>query len=512
MPFFRRKPTLLLIQFFACVAACSNGSGTGPSGSGMSGGSQEGGHGAGGTGEGNTPGVTDGSNATGTGGGVTPTTTGGTSAAAGSGGTRTGGSSGNTGGTGTGGIVVITGGTSGSGSGGMAVGGQAGCPVYPAASAFNNTTMPQSARPQYLVPVQDPVFKTWVTRIGENAAFSAPQFRTNNRSPNPYHHYAKSQPWNADESLIMLAGWPSAILDGKTYKLLRSVWTPGAHYTWLHNDPNRIVTVQNARTLMRFNMMTEQSEVLHTFTEFDSVSYGEWESDTSNDDRFIALQAKKGTAVTVMVYDMLEKKVATTLDGGTTYPNNVTMSQTGKYLIVQWGVAGLAQRQGITLHDRVSGTYLRHLSNSGGKHYDPCIDQAGDEVTVATTNSTPALQMVRLRDGFTTELLSRDVMGYNIHVSCRNIKRPGWAYISQFAKDLASDGPKAFYQTVFAVKLDSSKTVMRFAHEQHSEVDDYDRSPFAVPNRDGSRVMWRSDWRDGSSEINSYVAGMRCPN
>jgi len=80
--------------------------------------------------------------------------------------------------------------------------------------------------------------------------------------------------------------------------------------------------------------------------------------------------------------------------------------------------------------------------------------------------------MVRLCDGLTTELLSREIMGYNIHVFCRNIDRSGWAYISQFAKDLASDGPKAFYQTVFAVKLDTSKTVMRFAHEQHSEVDE----------------------------------------
>lgn len=398
----------------------------------------------------------------------------------------------------------------GNGTGGAQAGGATSCAAYPVESALTVTAMPQVARPAYLVPFEDPVFNTVITRIGSTLDFAAPSFQLNGRSPKPVHHYAKTQPWNSDESLIMLDGWPTALLDGKTYKLLRTVWTPGAHHTWLHNDPQTIVTIQDNRTLAKFNMNTEKTQVIHTFNEFDSVSYGEWESDTSNDDRYIALQAKKGGAVTVLVYDMVNRSVSSTFDGGTTYPNNVTMSQSGKYFIVQWGVGGLSQRQGITVHDRQTGTYLRHVSNDGGKHYDPCIDQAGEEVIVVTANSTPALQMVRLRDGATTELLSRDQMGYNLHVSCRNIRRPGWAYISQFATDQANDQPKAYYQTVFAVKLDSSKTVMRFAHEQHSEVDDYERSPFAVPSNDGRRVMWRSDWRMGTGEINSYVAEAKC--
>lgn len=371
--------------------------------------------------------------------------------------------------------------------------------------------MPDLAKPAYLTAVEDPTFKTSITRIGDAAAFSAGAFQLNGRSPKPVHHYAKTQPWNSDGTLIMFDGWPAAILDGKTYKILRSVHPPGEHHTWMNVDPQSIIGVQQPNAVVKVNVATGKRDTLRTFTEYDSVSYGSWEGNISNDDRYMALQAKKGGLNTVVIYDLMSDQIASTYDARTISPNNVSMSQSGQHFTVQWDVAGAEERQGISVHDRATGRFIRNLSRSGGGHADLCYDQAGNEVLVTTEDGSPALQMVRLLDGTRTQLLGRDVMGYNLHVSCRNVRRPGWAYISQFAADQKNDQPKAYYQRVFAIKLDGSRTVMTFAHEHHSENPDYERSPFAVPNRDGSKVLWRSDWGSTNGEVDTYLAEKKCP-
>ena len=56
------------------------------------------------------------------------------------------------------------------------------------------------------------------------------------------------------------------------------------------------------------------------------------------------------------------------------------------------------------------------------------------------------------------------------------------------------------------MRIDGSGTVERFAHVHHSATVDYDRSPFGVPNRDGNRMMFRSDWENGSGPVYSYVS------
>jgi hypothetical protein len=53
--------------------------------------------------------------------------------------------------------------------------------------------------------------------------------------------------------------------------------------------------------------------------------------------------------------------------------------------------------------------------------------------------------------------------------------------------------------------------VERFAHVHHSATVAYERSPFGVPNRDGSRMVFRSDWEDASGPVYSYVAEMPRP-
>jgi hypothetical protein len=125
-------------------------------------------------------------------------------------------------------------------------------------------------------------------------------------------------------------------------------------------------------------------------------------------------------------------------------------------------------------------------------------------VDVIQDDASQAVVAVRLDNGAKTTLLGAEQMSWNIHVSCRNTRRPGWAYISEFAGTPTS--PKADNQGVFAVKIDGSRTVNRFAHAHHSLVEAYERAPMAVPNPDGTRVMWASDWDSGTAPVYGYVA------
>ena len=78
------------------------------------------------------------------------------------------------------------------------------------------------------------------------------------------------------------------------------------------------------------------------------------------------------------------------------------------------------------------------------------------------------------------------------HLSCQNFKRPGWCYLSCNQKG---------YKEVFALKLDGSGIVERFA-KHHTSNKTYLSEAQAVPNPDGTKVMFASDWY-GQNEINS---------
>jgi len=58
---------------------------------------------------------------------------------------------------------------------------------------------------------------------------------------------------------------------------------------------------------------------------------------------------------------------------------------------------------------------------------------------------------------------------------------------------------------VFAVKLDESQTVERFAHH-HTSASSESAQARGVPSPDGTKVMFGSDW--GGTQKNSYVAEM----
>lgn len=394
--------------------------------------------------------------------------------------------------------------------------------AYPPSEVLRRRrAMPSLAFPAYLQLLVDPTYATTITRISDRTAFGTPDRVLR-------HAYAKNQPWNADGSLLML-GWnyPAPILDGRTYEFLFMRHQP-SQAVWSNTEANFMFgTHSNMNVFVKADVREDWRETtLHTFTEFDTIDFGGSEGNLTNDDRFVALMGfKAGSGITLLVYDTAADQVTAQLPlgdlraGATSDAdvNNWSMSQSGAYVVVQFNTDRHGRPAGIEVYDRELN-YLRRLTDDGnyGGHFDLGFDAAGDEVAVLQVSSRD-LVSARLSDGRRTVQLKAELMNWGIHLSCRNLQRPGWCYLSEFAylgdnrDDLRFMADKAIYQELLALRLDGSGTVQHFGHEHHClpvRSREYDRAAMAAPSRDGRIVIWGSDWENGarSAEVHAYVA------
>ncbi|MDX6587373.1 MAG: hypothetical protein QOI31_1846 [Solirubrobacterales bacterium] len=383
-------------------------------------------------------------------------------------------------------------------------------PLYPPDTTLTRVRTPRDVpRPGYLQPVLDPSFGTTVTRVADEEAFDQEGFGVIR------HAYAKNQPWNADGSLLML-DWrrPAPLLDGETFELIGRVHQP-SEAMWMHTDPRYMIGRAGSKLVRWDAIADERDAVIHRFDEYSKIQLGAGEGNMSNDDRYIALFGRHGDDTDVVVFDLVEEQVLSTRtfensgvkDGqnASTF-NNVAMSQSGERVVVEFNAQGRGLREGIQSYD----LDLRNrvpLSANGGTHFDVCVDSEGDDTIVTQADARSAIISADLTDGTRTVLLPASLIAYPIHVSCRNTERPGWAYLSEY---FDSEAPRlANYDEVFAVRMDGSGTIQRFAHEHHSRNESYEREPHAVPSPDGSRVLWASDWERERGPVYAYVAERR---
>lgn len=381
-------------------------------------------------------------------------------------------------------------------------------PSYPPDGPLRPVPTPMGIeRPAYLESVLDPSTGISITRIADRRAFDQPGARSIR------HAYAKNQPWNADGSLLMLDyHYPAPLLDGETMELIGEVHQP-SEAIWLNADPEHMVGMMGRRKLVEWDALADRrSATLHEFRGYDEVELGSGEGNLSNDDRYAALLGDHGNSVDVLVFDLENERIiarrrfrrASIGDGDATF-NNVAMSQSGERVLIEFNRRGRGGRRGIVSMSRHL-TDPVPLSANGGSHFDACIEADGSESIVVGADRSSALVSVDLLDGARTRLLPERSMSYAIHISCRNLDRPGWAYVSEFAEPGAPR--QANRDSLLAVRLDGSGAVERFGHEFRSNRATYVREPHAVPSRDGSRVLFASDWQRPDGPVYAYVAAL----
>jgi hypothetical protein len=344
--------------------------------------------------------------------------------------------------------------------------------IYPPESNWYQISAPSISRPDYLNPIIDPVFGTQITRITDQSAFGVSNLR---------HHYSKDQPWNSDGSLIKIKQW---LLDGNNYQIIKKCNLLSGEVRWSHKNP-KIAFARKGTSFVKINVDTCQETTLRKFSECSSLYLGPWEGNISIDDKYAAFQCNNSFIVYNIETNNIEAQMS--FSGSLDW---VSMSQSGNYVVANWNSNGTGRYQGVEAYDR-NLNFLRQIATTG-EHGDLCYDTNGDEVYVHVI----PFQMIRLRDGQKTQLLS-NLNKFSGHISCRNYKRPGWAYVTM---------NNTSYGDIFAIKLDGSGTVNRFTHHRSLDTG-YESEPHGVAHPLGTKVMFASNW-NGISDINSYVTEM----
>jgi hypothetical protein len=326
------------------------------------------------------------------------------------------------------------------------------------------------------------------------------------------------------------------MLDGNNYSSVRTnnSFTP-SFTRWSCVDPNALYKLDSVpgsgvtdfrRITINPNNTTQTYTVLETFPGYTNLSLLT-EGNLSIDDKYVAIAAQKtgspnGVAdLWVIVYDIHNDLIKSVTPFYNKYPHKdwVSMSQSGNYVVFNWVVGTTVSTAAVEVYTlpTINGDPLvfHRLLTAGKPHADLGWDAAGHEVYVCAEYD-PSFPQVsvstyRLDNGARTTQLMEGGSGSPFaasHVSCRNYKRPGWAYISLDASNSNPPlNPAQTIKEVLALKLDGSGTVQRFAWTYNNHFA-YSSEVHPVPNPDGTKIMFASNWggTSFSSLVYSYVA------
>ena len=354
--------------------------------------------------------------------------------------------------------------------------------TYPKEGSFYPITEVPVHRPDYLKSYIDPLLSNKVTRVTDSAVFGM---------TNPRHDYSKTQTWSCDGRFIRIK---NRLLDGTNYHIIRTIpFLDEAK--WSSVNPHIIYGFYGKNRFAKLSILNDKVTILHQFKDYDEVRMGPWEGNLSWNDQYVVFSARKKLDLIVILYNIKQNKI----EKKRIFPKAwkqldwVSISPSGKYILFNWKPSPSAKDQVIDCY-RKEITFLHRLTNQGC-HGDMGYNTQGKEVYVQFEfGKHRGIWMYQLDTAMRTQILPDKYNGG--HLSCRNIKRPGWAYMSCNKKG---------FREVFAVKLDGSGTVNRFAkHHSSFKAPSYISESQASPSPDGSKVIFASDWT-GESEVNSYI-------
>jgi hypothetical protein len=258
---------------------------------------------------------------------------------------------------------------------------------------------------------------------------------------------------------------------------------------WSRTDDASLYYV-HGNQLKKHDVGTGATSVVHTFSEYGAIS-GHGESDISWDgDHFVLA----GDGRYVFVYRISNDSKGTVLDTAGNAWNSLYITP-GNNVLVSYLASGAGRFRGIELFN-ANMQFQRQATTVGG-HMDVTRDTDGSEVLVWTNAGDPApicdngVVKVRLATAQQTCLKELD-WSLAIHVSCPD---QGACVVGTYAPsdpDPAFDWP-AYTNELIRVPLDGTAT-SRIAHHRSRPLDDYNWSPRASLSRDGSKLVFSSNF------------------
>jgi len=336
----------------------------------------------------------------------------------------------------------------------------------------------------------------------------------------PIHEYAKTQIWNADQSLYRIRSWK--VYDANTHQEVQNL--SGAVYPsyWSNTDPDLIWSFQENGDIKKHLISTNTTQTVDNITTalgttYEYVKLGPGEGNIDNNDQYIALVGKDGLDMDVIIYDLQalqivhrRKFVGCWQNGGSSFPHYVdwvSVSQSGNYVVIMWNHNTTSQgnpyiengnsHYGVEVYNTTDMVYQNRIITYGN-HGDLGFASDGDEVLVQFYGlfGGGTLYMHKLNGTGSTVLQTHSDFGVAGHVSCRNTNRPGWAYVTH---SLVGESGQ-----MVAVKLDNSGIVEHFGHHFSSGTS-YDQAAMAVASPDGDKICFKSDFGTGPNTNPSIV-------
>src|SRR5215470_17361728 len=255
----------------------------------------------------------------------------------------------------------------------------------------------------------DPVFGSPIKRLTN--AMNMKRADSGGAMPFVGPEYSTMCPFNQDKSRLLLVHFSYFGLydgEGNFLKELPAI-DASAEPRWSRTDPN-VFYYRHGNQFRSYNVGTDASTTVHTFTEYSSVS-GMGESDISLDGNHFVLA---GDNRYIFLYEISTDSKGAVLDASghsfdslyVTPNNNVT---------VTWLTNGNGTRfTGIELFDR-NMNFQRQLAHAGG-HMDVTNDLNGDEVLLWVASGDPqpltrcnaGVVKIRLSDAAQTCLWTAD--------------------------------------------------------------------------------------------------------
>ena len=279
---------------------------------------------------------------------------------------------------------------------------------------------------------------------------------------------------------------------------------------WSKKDPSVLFVMSGDNSFYKLTLSNDRNtinkELVYdlNLTGVSNFNLGHNEGNIDYADKYVVLSATYNNGIHSVLLDIEEKQLVW---GPTLLPHAVnafdwtSISPSGNYIVTSSGGQ-------IDLHHANTLQFIKTLAITAG-HGDIGYNEQGEEVYVQLETNANEYQNNGIY-GYVLDDNAQRVPGLLLldsnhgggHVSCRNYKLKGWCYIS--ARE-----PR--YREVFALKLDGSKTVRRFAqthargreHPRLGNADQYyyAEHPFGVVSPDGTRVLFWSDFNNPDQEL-----------
>jgi len=348
--------------------------------------------------------------------------------------------------------------------------------------------------------------------------------------------YSKRQAWSSDESLMMLrtGSGETYLYNGQNYQFIKVLEGVGGEDVFWHPSNPDLILYNPDSVLYSYNAVTDEVHQLHAFESY-TWANTRGEGNISNDGRYYAVVGQIYNYSTgevifhdLIMYDIQEDRVVSTLPLPQDQLSDfdwVSISPLGNYVVVDYADEETGRYHGVEVYDRNFNFIWQ--KGLGAGHSDLGLDALGNEVLIMDVYDDEAnlthINKYDLATGTSTRLLSVSPF-FDLHISCRAMSRPGWVYISTFDYygRLTDDnaGSLPFEDEIFAIKMDGSESVERYAHHHSrryspsnpdSDNSVYFAEPHATVSRSGIRILFGSNWRTRIEEdfsVDAYLVDL----